>query len=71
MLTDEWSMSPVGKPTAYGDGLMVKFKRAELITNLEAIGVEDGDTVVITVIGDLLDSNISFEGFDTIIVNTK
>jgi hypothetical protein len=64
-------MNPVGKPTSYGAGLMVKFKRAELIRNLDAMNVQDGDLVEITVTGDLQDTNISFEGFDTIIVNTN
>ena len=60
-----------GRPTSVGSTLMVKFKRSELIAHLEDMGVTDGQLVDVTVTGDLIDSIITFEGSDTIRVNTS
>ena len=71
------SISAEEKPASIGDydndgilDLMVKFDRQDLIDLLKNIGIKDKDIVKLTVVGNLLDG-ISFEGSDTITVNSR
>jgi hypothetical protein len=59
-----------GEPTSLESGLMVKFDRSEVIEYILSLGITDGESIKITVTGDLINSVITFEGSDTIIVNT-
>jgi hypothetical protein len=60
-----------GKPTSLESGLMVKFDRSEVIEYILSLGINDGESITLRVTGDLINTIITFEGSDIIIVNTE